>query len=58
VYDVRELELEEWNQRSPIQGLRRDSLQFIPLFPPRSPTSVLKPHAIGNLVLLSCHVTP
>jgi hypothetical protein len=43
---------------SPIQRLRTDRLELVPLFPPRPPTSILQPDPIGDLVLVSRHRPP
>jgi hypothetical protein len=43
---------------TPVEFLRSDSLEFVPLFPPGSPGCILEPHTVRNLVLLPCHVAP
>jgi hypothetical protein len=43
---------------SPIQSLRTDRLQLVPLFPPSPPTSILQPNPIRNLILMPRHTPP
>ena len=42
----------------PIQCLRTDRLELVPLFPPSPPASVLQTGAVGNCVLLPSHALP
>ena len=45
-------------RHSPIQSLRTDRLQLVPLFPPSPPTSILQPDPISNLILMPRHTPP